>query len=373
MTSRPRPAWAQALALSFGLAVGILVVFTCFALPGVKSGPNQVPIGLAAPSALADPIEQALTTRSPDAFEIHRYTDAAALEAAIRDREVYGGLTLDPNTNRPVMLTATAGSPGVAQLLTQMATTMGTQPAQQPVTPPGTPSTGTPPTAGTPPTTGTPSTTGTPPTAGTPPASAPMTIEVRDVVPLPEADPRGAGLAGAAFPIAIGGAAPALLLFTRFRDRYDVQVVGSLIVAGLVGVGATIILQSWFGSIQDVFWPVAGGLTLGIAAIALPLVALGALAGRPGVGLGALVILFLGNPLSGMAAGPEMLPAGWGTLGQFLPPGANATLLRSTAFFDNGGAGGPALVLVVYVLAALLLIGVAASAGRRRRKAAPVG
>jgi hypothetical protein len=29
-----------------------------------------------------------------------------------------------------------------------------------------------------------------------------------------------------------------------------------------------------------------------------------------------------------------MLPTGWGTLGQMLPPGAGGSLLRSTAFFE---------------------------------------
>ena len=69
--------------------------------------------------------------------------------------------------------------------------------------------------------------------------------------------------------------------------------------------------------------------------------------GLPGIGLGAAVMMLLGNPLSGA---PEMLPAGWGALGQLLPPGAAGSLLRSTAFFDGAGAWGPVLVLGTWLV-----------------------
>ena len=65
---------------------------------------------------------------------------------------------------------------------------------------------------------------------------------------------------------------------------------------------------------------------------------LGSLFGRVGLAVGALLALLLGNPLSGLNSAPEMLPSGWGALGQWLPQGATATLLRSTAFFDGAGA-----------------------------------
>ena len=53
---------------------------------------------------------------------------------------------------------------------------------------------------------------------------------------------------------------------------------------------------------------------------------LGSMFGRVGLALGALPALLLGNPLSGLNSAPEMLPVGWGQLGQWLPQGANATL-----------------------------------------------
>ena len=42
---------------------------------------------------------------------------------------------------------------------------------------------------------------------------------------------------------------------------------------------------------------------------------------------------------------PQLLPEPVGTIGQWLPPGAGATLLRSVAFFDGATATGPVLTL----------------------------
>jgi hypothetical protein len=105
---------------------------------------------------------------------------------------------------------------------------------------------------------------------------------------------------------------------------------------------------------------VAGGLALGALAVALFVLGLASLFGRVGLVLGALLALLLGNPLSGMASAPEMLPAGWGTFGQFLPQGANATLLRSTAFFGGAGAGTAIAVLICWAVFGSLIIVIAA-------------
>ena len=48
-------------------------------------------------------------------------------------------------------------------------------------------------------------------------------------------------------------------------------------------------------------------------------------------------MLFISNPISGLATGPQWLPHPWGTIGQFLPVGAAGTALRSVAYFDGRG------------------------------------
>jgi hypothetical protein len=96
-------------------------------------------------------------------------------------------------------------------------------------------------------------------------------------------------------------------------------------------------------------------------------VGLGALFGRVGALAGALTMVFVGNPFSGVATGPEMLPGPAGLIGQLLPPGAGGNLVRSTGFFDGAAAGGHVAVLAAWVLA-----GVACLVAARLRVAGPV-
>lgn len=55
---------------------------------------------------------------------------------------------------------------------------------------------------------------------------------------------------------------------------------------------------------------------------------------------GALLMVMLGNPFSGVTSAPELLPEPFGMIGQRLPPGAGGSLPRSVAFFDGSAAGG---------------------------------
>jgi hypothetical protein len=172
-------------------------------------------------------------------------------------------------------------------------------------------------------------------------------------------------LAAAALPLTLGGVLPALVAVRFFRRRPDLRVASALAVSLVGGMALAAILRFWFGSVPSSYWAVALGLSLGMAATALALVGLAAVFGRLGLGLGAAVVLLLGNPLSGLASAPELLPSGWGTLGQLLPPGASATLLRSTAYFGGAAATEPVVVLSTWVAVGLALTAVAALRKRR--------
>jgi hypothetical protein len=87
--------------------------------------------------------------------------------------------------------------------------------------------------------------------------------------------------------------------------------------------------------------------------------------GKAGIAVGALTMVFLGNPFSGAGSAPELLPEPIGGLGQLLPPGAGANLLRSTGFFDGAAATGPIVVLLAWVGIGLAALGLAALRGRR--------
>ena len=193
-------------------------------------------------------------------------------------------------------------------------------------------------------------------------------LRTEDLAPPTADDPRGAGVAASALPITLAGLLPAIALVLLLNREVWTRFAAAVVFAGVAGATIAALLRYVFGSIEANFWGITGGLTLGVLAAGLTMLGLGSLFGRVGLSLGALLALLLGNPLSGLNSAPELLPSGWGELGQLLPQGANATLLRSTAFFDGAGATSAIVVLTCWALAGALLIVIAAM--RQARTAA---
>jgi hypothetical protein len=227
-------------------------------------------------------------------FEVHRYPSEAAARDAIEDREIYGALAGEK------VLVASAASAPVAQMLTHAA-------------------------------------------EGRP---------VEDVVPAPRA---ANALGSSVLPLVLGGVLTgvvAALIGGGFWRRTGLVVTGSV----LTGLGATLIVQSWLGVVGGDWWANSAALSLTVLAIAATVTGLHALLGKAGIELGALTMIFIGNPFSGVATSPDMLPSSAGTLGQLLPPGAGGNLLRSTGFFDGAAAGEHVAVLTLWALFGLALI-----------------
>jgi hypothetical protein len=99
-------------------------------------------------------------------------------------------------------------------------------------------------------------------------------------------------------------------------------------------------------------------LALLILAISSTTAGLVALVGPLGLGLAAVAMVFIGNPFSGVTSAPELLPTWVGHLGQWLPPGAGAGLLRSTAYFDCAGAAPHLAVLIGWSVLGMAAIAV---------------
>ena len=313
------PAAIRATGIIVVLTVALAILAIAFALPAARSKPHHIPVGAAGPTAASGQVADMLEQHAPGAFAITYYPGEAALRDAIHNRDVYGGISF--GTDGRSLLIATGGSPMVAQMLTQM----GNGIAQQ--------------------------------------AHVPLRTE--DLAPPTTNDPRGAGLAASALPITLAGLLPAVALVLLLRRQVWTRFVAAVVFAVGAGVGIAALLRYVFGSIDDNLWGVAAGLTLGLLAAGLVMLGLGSLFGRVGLTVGALLAMLLGNPLSGLTSAPEMLPSGWGTLGQWLPQGATATLLRSTAFFDGAGATTAIAVLICWVVAGVTLILVAAVRQRR--------
>jgi hypothetical protein len=296
------------------VAAAVAIALTLFAWPAARLEPRDLPIGVAGPSAATDPIEQRLHAQD-GAFEVERYADEAAAREAIEDRDVYGALVATPTG--PKLLTASAASQRVAQMLTQAAD-----------------------------------------------ESANTRVHVEDVVPAP---PASSGLSSAVFPLILAGsltAAAAGLLGSGALRRTGFVVGGSL----LAGLAAAPIVDSWLGVVEGDWFANAGVLSLTILAIAAFVAGMEALFGRIGGIVGALTMILIGNPFSGVGSAPELLPQPVGDIGQLMPPGAGGNLLRSTGFFDGAAAEGHLIVLAAWAAAGLTMLLVA---GLRARRTVP--
>jgi hypothetical protein len=307
----PTTSWAHVALVVTVLSAVLAVVVLAFAWPASRSAVHDVPIAVAGPAPAVTQVTERLEANRPGAFDVTTLPDATAARAAIEDRDVYGAVVVGPDGAS--VLTASAASPAVAQALGEVA--RGLAAAEQ-----GGPA-----------------------------------VTITDVVKPAADDPRGAGLGSAALPLVLAGLAGAAVLSLRVSGTGR-RIAAALGLAVVAGAAITAVLQPWLGILDGSFPANAGVVALGIAAVVLPILGLVALLGPAGIGIGAAVMMLLGNPLSGAATAPEMLPAGWGALGQLLPPGATGSLLRSVAFFDGAAAGGPLAVLGTWAVAGLLLM-----------------
>jgi hypothetical protein len=261
---------------------------------------------VAGPASAARPLEAQLRANG-DAFDVHRYSNEAEARQAIEDRDVYGAFVATPEG--PKVLSSTAASAAVAQLLGQAAAEFGA------------------------------------------PTEDVVTAE------------HGAALPSSVLPLVIAGlltGAAAVFLTTSGLGRAGLLVAGS----ALVGLVAAAIVQSWLDVVEGDWIVNAGVLGLTVLAIASSAAGLFALLGERGLALAAVIMVFVGNPFSAAGSAPELLPEPVGGLGQLLPPGAGANLLRSTGYFDGAAAGMPVTVLLAWTLGGLALLALATARAR---------
>lgn len=327
------PLARKTLAVTLAAAALQLVMVIAFAWPASRTAPRDVPLVLAGPRSAE--VADRLTRAAPGAFEITKLADEAAARQALTDREAYGAILTTPAG--PRLLVASAASPAVAQQLSHLAEQLAASPAGQ--------------------------------GAGTAGASAGGVVSggpVQDVVP---AGPKGNAFGSLALPLVMSGIAAGVLL-TLVISSVAWRLAGLVGFALLGGLGFAALAQGWLAILNGSYLAVAGVVGLAILAVTGTVVGLAAVIGRPGIGVAALTLLLLGNPLSAAASAPELLPEPWGALGQLLPPGAAVSALRSVGYFDGAALAGPLMVLLSWGAAAVVLLGIGARRGRTQ--AAPV-
>jgi hypothetical protein len=102
------------------LLTAVLTVFLiAFAWPSARSAPRDVPLAVSGPAPAVQQVKAGLDQAVPGGFEVTAVPDRQAAVQRIKDRDAYGAIVLD--SAQPEVLTASAGSPVIAQALTQLA------------------------------------------------------------------------------------------------------------------------------------------------------------------------------------------------------------------------------------------------------------
>jgi hypothetical protein len=315
------PPWRQLTIIAIVLPLMIVLAVLAFAWPAARIAPRHLPVGIVGTSPRSQQVLAGLTRSDPGGFDVHLYANEASARSAIEDRDVYGAFAA--GADGITVLEASAASPSVAQLLG----TVGQQLARH----------------------------------ATASGSPPQAVQVRDidVVPLSASDPRGLVLPAALLPLTICGVIMASVvgLVLAFRPAWR-QIMALIVVSATAGLGAYLIAQGFLGALPHDAMATWAALSLIVLAIGATTAGLIALIGAAGLGLGILLMIIVGNPFSGVTSAPELLPAPVGTIGQWLPPGAGANLLRSTAYFNGHGASGHLIVLIVWIVLGLTAIAV---------------
>ena len=285
------------------------VLFTLFAWPALHSEPRDLPIVVAGPAPAAHHLAGQLDQARPGAFDVDTVADAAAADRALRDRDAYGAFIVDRDGVR--LHVASAAAPQIAQLLREVARAAGAQTGSH--------------------------------------------VAVTDVVPTDPDDPHGVVPSIGILPLVMTSMLAGILLGLAIRSRWW-RLAGVLSYSVLAGLASTAIGQYWLAALPGSYLRTAAVVALLAVAVAGTMSGLVAVLRVRGAGLGVAVMFVLGIPLAGLTTAPALLPAGWGELGQLLPPGAAGTLLRSVVYFDSAGAGAPLAVLAGWAALGLVLL-----------------
>ena len=315
----------RVVGVALALAAVLAVIVLAFSWPSVTAEPKDLPVAIAGPAEAVAAAEEAVGEQADGAISFREVDDRADAVDAIETREAYGAIVLGPE---PEVLTSSASSLVVAQLLGNVAVQLeagvnaqaaaAAEAAGAPVVPPH------------------------------------IDVAVTDVVPLAGSDPRGSGLTSAIFPLVLGGMlggiAISLVVIGAMR-----RVLAVVAYSAVGGLALAAILQGWFGALQGDYWLNSAAIALALAAIAAPITGFVALIGRAGIALGPVVMLLFANPISSAAMPKEFLPAPWGEVGQWFPPGASATLIRELSYFPAADTSFPWLVLAAWAVGGILL------------------
>lgn len=345
-----RSSWLKVISTSLLASLIVAVVILAFTWPTKTMEAKNLPVSITGPEVTVSQFEQSLKDRGIETFELKQATSREDAENQIKQRETYGAIVFTEGA-APEVLTAPAANAAATQMLNGVATQLNAQIQHQALA------------------AKTQALTQAIEAGGeqgaqaaaqleqmkaeTEKASA-MTVKTTAVVPLSESDSSGSGIAISAFPLVIGGILGGSFSALRVNGTWR-RFATAALYAVIGGALTALILNVWFGLIPGDFatlWAAfsatylaTASFIVGVSALAVPIVGLGA---------GAVVTMFIGNPISGANMPSVFLPGAWGQIGQMMVPGASSTLLRSIAYFPEAATSDQWLVLGSWIAFGLL-------------------
>ena len=359
-----RSSWIKVISTSLLASLLVALVILAFTWPTKTMEAKNLPVSIAGPEVTVSQFEQSLKDKGIETFELKQASSREEAEQQIKQRETYGAIIFTEDA-APEVLTAPAANTAATQMLNGVATQLNAQIQQKALA------------------AKTEALTQAVQAGGEQGAQAAaqleqmkvqaeqasaMEVKTTVVVPLSEGDSSGSGIAISAFPLVIGGILGGSFSALRVNGTWR-RFATATLYAVIGGALTALILSTWFGFIPGDFatlWAAFGATYLatasfivGVSALSSPLA---------GLGLGAVVTMFIGNPISGASMPSAFLPGAWGQIGQMMVPGASSTLLRSIAYFPEAATSDQWLVLGSWI-AFGLLTGVIVWAVKERRTA----
>ena len=359
-----RSSWIKVISTSVLASLVVALVVLAFTWPTKTMEAKNLPVSIAGPEVTVSQFEQSLKDKGIETFELKQASSREEAEQQIKQRETYGAIIFTEGA-APEVLTAPAANTASTQMLNGVATQLNAQIQQKALT------------------AKTEALTQAVQAGGEQGAQAAaqleqmkaqaeqasaMTVKATAVVPLSESDSSGTGLTIAAFPLVMGGIIGGMLSLTLINGTWR-RFATATLYAVIGGALTALILSTWFGFIPGDFatlWAAFGATYLATASFMIGFGSL--LVPAAGLGLGAVITMFIGNPISGASMPSVFLPGAWGQIGQMMVPGASSTLLRSIAYFPEAATSDQWLVLGSWI-AFGLLAGVIGWALKERRTA----
>lgn len=296
-----------ALVVTLILAAVAALFVSSYSVAMGNPRPHHVPIGVVGTRATSSEFVTRLSSETGTSFRVTPYRDRAAALSAIDDQDVYAAFVISSDADH--LYVSSASGTSVARVLETTAPRLA--------------------------------------------RAYGIAMRVTDRHPTPDRDPQGLVVFYMALAAVIVGFVGAIQLRVQAKDLslrarvgWDAAyaVLASLTITLAVGPVLRVLPVPVFR-----VWPILAVTMFGAGMV---FAALQLLIGRWAILPTWLLFVLIGNPSSGGAVAPQLLPPFYELLGRWLPTGATVQALRNTIYFHGHAHLEPFVVLGTWTLVA---------------------